>query len=412
MYIFITIYGLKICVLLAIFVNLHPNLSYMWHFLLILPPFAAFVWAAFQLHGYKVRERRMLLAGIGVSLLIYFSIQDVLDQRGVYPFIGAKFLHDLAATSILPCTHLFICYFVGADFNKAVARLTFLLMLLMVPDFVCMLSNPSVQQAIDRQEMYNYLTLNMVPGHTLKLQMYVVVLIIQLGIEVLSVLRLRQMLKQRNLYLNSRSRLGVNLSICFCVWVLLTLLPSHEFYANRIANALMLSSYSLLLTLMAVGIVAFFNTAFIVDSENKPVDMSHDLDSRLGEDIRLLMERERIYLNPVLRIEELASMLSTNRTYVTRAFRLKFNSTFTEVVNRYRIEHAKELMRQDRRKRIDEVARESGFGSANFFGRVFKNAEGVTPTQWRNGERAPLLKDDDQESAGDAEDSRPENQEK
>lgn len=93
-------------------------------------------------------------------------------------------------------------------------------------------------------------------------------------------------------------------------------------------------------------------------------------------------------------------MVSSNRTYVTRVCKLYFNMTFTELINKHRVEYAKELLSAEGSVRMESVALESGFSSASFFARVFKNYEGVTPSQWRTMKRTGGEKPSSKASVG------------
>ena len=106
---------------------------------------------------------------------------------------------------------------------------------------------------------------------------------------------------------------------------------------------------------------------------------------QLYSSLELLMQQEKIYLNPELRLNELASMLGTNRSYVSRLIHNRRNLNFCDYVNDYRIEHAKKMLTLSDGDMlpIEEVALKSGFTSNSTFYRVFSFKEGISPSRYR-----------------------------
>lgn len=103
----------------------------------------------------------------------------------------------------------------------------------------------------------------------------------------------------------------------------------------------------------------------------------------LTERIRILFEVERVFLNPHLKLSDVASMSNSNRTYVSRFFNSSHGKTFFEFVNEYRVNYAKELLKTTTEK-LDVVAEMSGFNSRQSFHRVFSKLTGCTPEKYRS----------------------------
>ena len=68
--------------------------------------------------------------------------------------------------------------------------------------------------------------------------------------------------------------------------------------------------------------------------------------------------------------------------YLSRLLSKNYNINFKELLNRYRIEKALELL-QDTDMSITEVALKSGFQSIRNFNLIFKEATGVSPNEYR-----------------------------
>jgi len=98
----------------------------------------------------------------------------------------------------------------------------------------------------------------------------------------------------------------------------------------------------------------------------------------------LVVENE-LYKNPELRITDLALMLATNRTYVSRIVNEEIKTNFCDWVNSFRIDYVKEIMEDPDFNHLSllEIAEMSGFSSLSAFYRVFKEKEGVPPGKYR-----------------------------
>lgn len=106
---------------------------------------------------------------------------------------------------------------------------------------------------------------------------------------------------------------------------------------------------------------------------------------RLKEKLIELFLREEVYKNSDLKITQVSEMLSTNRTYISKLINTEFSCTFSEFVNRYRVEEAKRLLCEETSKSysLDYISEKSGFGSMVNFMRVFREIEGKTPGNFR-----------------------------
>ena len=93
-------------------------------------------------------------------------------------------------------------------------------------------------------------------------------------------------------------------------------------------------------------------------------------------------DEQKVYLDPKLRLSELAARLGTNRTYLSQFFNQSCAKSFYEYVNNYRVRHAMELLRTTDYT-VEMVASMSGFNSMSTFRRAFTQANGCSPLQYR-----------------------------
>lgn len=124
----------------------------------------------------------------------------------------------------------------------------------------------------------------------------------------------------------------------------------------------------------------------LTDSDTGPIDDGLDDGSvaqGLAATVQQLFEEEKIYLNPKLKLSDVARMVGTNRTYLIRFFNEENGQTFYDFVNNYRVEHATQLLRTSSYT-ILEVAEKSGFNSVSTFRRAFVAAHECSPNEYRS----------------------------
>ncbi|WP_223589059.1 response regulator transcription factor [Neobacillus bataviensis] len=104
--------------------------------------------------------------------------------------------------------------------------------------------------------------------------------------------------------------------------------------------------------------------------------------------------REAIdYINKNIKNEltqkEVADHVHLNPSYLSVLFKEHVKLTFSEYVTRRRIQRAKELLISTNLP-INDIAEESGYKTAKYFIKIFKELEGLTPSAYRktNNERA------------------------
>lgn len=116
----------------------------------------------------------------------------------------------------------------------------------------------------------------------------------------------------------------------------------------------------------------------LASSENQKLQQ----EAVFAERMHILFERDCVYLNPRLRLSELAALLGTNRTYLSQFINQCCDSSFYDFVNDYRIHHAK-LLLHSTDDNLDIIAMNSGFNSLSTFRRAFIQREGMSPIEYR-----------------------------
>ena len=107
----------------------------------------------------------------------------------------------------------------------------------------------------------------------------------------------------------------------------------------------------------------------------------------LQEQVSKLIEEKQLFRKKDIRISDIASELATNRTYISLIVNSSLGTSFSDLINNYRIEYAQKLMTEHPEMSHTEVAEESGFSSRTSFLRTFKAKTGMSPTEWKLSRR-------------------------
>lgn len=93
--------------------------------------------------------------------------------------------------------------------------------------------------------------------------------------------------------------------------------------------------------------------------------------------------KAKAYTHEQYTLEELASSLYTNKTYLSTFIKEEYDMNFSGWVASLRIDEAKRIMMKEPEKRLQEVAFECGFSSLAYFSSVFSKSEGISPSAWQ-----------------------------
>jgi Response regulator containing CheY-like receiver domain and AraC-type DNA-binding domain len=85
----------------------------------------------------------------------------------------------------------------------------------------------------------------------------------------------------------------------------------------------------------------------------------------------------------VVTLELAAGFIGLNASYLSRIFKEETQSTFSEYVNRVRVDAARRLLESGRYS-IKQVSDQVGFSTHNYFFKVFKEVTGMTPQAYWN----------------------------
>lgn len=93
--------------------------------------------------------------------------------------------------------------------------------------------------------------------------------------------------------------------------------------------------------------------------------------------------KTKAYTHEQFTLEELATRLYTNKTYLSTFIKDEYDMNFSGWVTNLRIDEAKRIMMKEPEKKLQEVAFECGFSSLVYFSSVFSKSEGISPSVWQ-----------------------------
>ncbi|WP_025743005.1 helix-turn-helix domain-containing protein [Aquimarina pacifica] len=153
---------------------------------------------------------------------------------------------------------------------------------------------------------------------------------------------------------------------------------------------------SMSLLVLYVGYMAFvqpslFGNLKVIDFESKSKEAKYEksgLTQSLSLELKIkllyLLNEKKIYKQNDITLQRLSEMLETTRHNTSQIINEHFNLNFFELINKYRIDEAKEILKGEKYKgfNIIDVAYEVGFNNKVTFNKSFKKYNQITPSQY------------------------------
>lgn len=98
--------------------------------------------------------------------------------------------------------------------------------------------------------------------------------------------------------------------------------------------------------------------------------------------LQQLMDGKQPFLDPEYSLDTLAKDLFSNKTYVSRLINVCTGMNFSQLMNKYRIDYAKELFEANQDLKVRDITYMSGFNSPVSFNMAFKLFVKKTPGVW------------------------------
>lgn len=99
--------------------------------------------------------------------------------------------------------------------------------------------------------------------------------------------------------------------------------------------------------------------------------------------VRQCIDYIRSHFGENIHVADMANLLHVTPNYFSKIFKQETGENFTEWLNKYRIEQAKEMLIAASDDKIYEIAGKTGFSDYKYFSYVFKKQTGYTPGTFR-----------------------------
>lgn len=164
----------------------------------------------------------------------------------------------------------------------------------------------------------------------------------------------------------------------------------HQFTDSQWTLSLPSVLFSVLL--FAIGYIGFRTEFSIRDVELDEQGDSPDAGEReedsdisqLRQSIEQLMTEKQLFLKQNLKVADLSQQLCTNRNYIYQAINREMGFSFSDYINRLRIDYARTMIDRNPKMPLMEVAEQSGFCSRTSFYRNFKQQVGMSPKEYQD----------------------------
>lgn len=122
----------------------------------------------------------------------------------------------------------------------------------------------------------------------------------------------------------------------------------------------------------------------VIEEKYRKSNVTEEECRRLAGELELLMQRERLYVNPNLKIADLAAILNVSTYTLSYLFNQYLDKNYYDYLNDYRIEEFKRLVDKDEYSKytLTALAELCGFSSRTSFFRYFKKVVGITPNEY------------------------------
>lgn len=202
----------------------------------------------------------------------------------------------------------------------------------------------------------------------------------------------------RSNYADTDTRLLMHIKVLYIIFFVTSMVSfvsniigRHRFLATPDTIAIPSVLFSILIFILAyVGIKQDFSAEEMekdlaeeeVRPREHPVEKAVNTSKELCKRIEQLMQEEKLFLQNDLKISDLSLRLGSNRNYIYNAINVEMGVTFSDYINRQRIEYAAKMMREHPELPINELYMKTGFSSSSSFYRNFRHYMGCTPKEY------------------------------
>ncbi|WP_167571834.1 helix-turn-helix domain-containing protein [Aquimarina algiphila] len=168
------------------------------------------------------------------------------------------------------------------------------------------------------------------------------------------------------------ARFEEDLSTYYPLWIIISVLVYWIVYKGIIETRILNQRFDIRT-----------HTIKSIPTTKKPLSVNDDLFLEIENTI----VNEKLFLNPNLSLELIAEKFDISVSHLSRVINKNSNHSFTDFINRLRINESKEMLINPEYKNytIEAIGYESGFNSKSNFYTAFKKETQKTPSAYRSG---------------------------
>ncbi len=133
---------------------------------------------------------------------------------------------------------------------------------------------------------------------------------------------------------------------------------------------------------------------YLINSAESSLLCENSESTYLIDKILRCFEQDKVYINPRLKIADLAKSIGTNRNYLSRAINGYFMLNFNQLCNYFRVREACRIYIEDGFVPREEWMHRSGFISSSSFSSSFSLFTGRSPARWQREVQLRLQKNE------------------
>ena len=178
------------------------------------------------------------------------------------------------------------------------------------------------------------------------------------------------------------------LLVSWLAWVILIFIDVL-YYSFGLAQSVYYPLYIVMsVTIYVIGYAGYFRQVTLVDYTPQPgkVEPLEDPELQvLAKQLLAKMQDEKLYLDPALRLKNVADRLQCTPQKLSMALNGILQKNFYDFVNDYRVEAVKEKLSDPIHNQYTLIALafDCGFNSKSVFNDLFKKSTGKTPKEYK-----------------------------
>lgn len=181
--------------------------------------------------------------------------------------------------------------------------------------------------------------------------------------------------------LQLKRKISRSIYIILSVFALLILIDVYRYFFK----------FDLLSGIIDVVLVSIIAIYLVFDQLRNPqpikatTNTDHSQLEIFANQIVETITKEKIYLNPKINLDELSSICNLQKHSVSQTINQHMRTNFNELINKYRVEEAVQLLESNETKNltIQAISEMAGFNTVSSFNANFKKIMGRSPKEFR-----------------------------